>query len=96
MAPAIDLLFPLLESAHFSLLLGPTAGVPIVRQRDDRGVTGTSYGVSYGGTAGAGLRFSQHAGLLLSVTAGGETFRLNGAVASKPSAGMALAGLFTF
>jgi hypothetical protein len=86
--PAIDLLVPALDAGAFALLIGPTAGAPVVRQRGEAGVS-YSYGFAYGGMATAFAR----AGALwlsLSATAGGELFRLDGVRVHRLTAGSLL------
>ena len=63
---------------RFALLLGPTVGMPIVRQHDTRYDGTYSYGLSYGGAASAMLRSYRSTWLVLSAEGGGEVFRVDG------------------
>jgi hypothetical protein len=73
-----DVLFPLLHLSRFSLLLGPSVGMPVVRQRDTAGEVTSSYGFSYGGVATVNAHLYGRTGLSLNVEGGGEVFRFNG------------------
>ncbi len=47
----LDLLLPLLLTPRWSIQIGPSLGVPMVRQRDMHGLVTSSYGFDYGGAA---------------------------------------------
>jgi hypothetical protein len=93
---SLDALWPLLWTDRFALLLGPTVGMPIVRQHDSRYDGTYSFGLSYGGAASAMLRSYRSTWLVLSAEAGGEAFRLDGQLVQRASAGISLGGLIAF
>lgn len=91
-----DLLLPVLAGRYFSLQLGPTLGVPMVRQKDMRGVVGNSFGFGYGGIVTAGTRVFRSTWLVLNLEAGGELFRLNGQAVHRGRGGALLGGVVAF
>jgi hypothetical protein len=87
-----DVLLPILRFDRFSLQLGPSVGLPMVRQRDDQGgELSSSYGFSYAGVATLNALVFGRTALSLTVEGGGEIFRLNGARVHR-AAGSALLG----
>jgi hypothetical protein len=89
---SVDFLFPALRASRFSLQLGPSVGLPMVRQRyDESGEVSSSFGFSYGGVATVNALLFGRTALSLNVEAGGELFRLNGARVHR-AAGSALLG----
>jgi hypothetical protein len=91
-----DLLLPVFLGNRVSLQIGPTVGVPVVRQRDMRGVVGNSFGLAYGGVVTVGARVFGHTSLALNLDAGGELFRLDGQVVHRFRGGVLLGGLVSF
>ena len=76
---SVDLLLPLVLSERWTVQLGPSLGVPMVRQRDLGGdVSTTSYGFAYGGAAVVSARLYGRTYLSLNLDGGGEVFRLDG------------------
>jgi hypothetical protein len=95
-APAFDLLYPLVGADRFTLLAGPTVGVPVLRQKDLRGETTRSWGLSWGGVATAGVRAVGGLWLTGTGTAGGELFRLNGAQEHRTAVSVAFGAAYAF
>jgi len=93
---SIDALWPLYRADRFALLLGPTVGLPVVRQHDVLRDSSYSVGFSYGGAASAMLRSYRSTWLVLSAQGGGELFRLNNERVQRATAGVSLGGLFAF
>ena len=93
---SLDALWPLLWTDRFALLLGPTVGMPIVRQHDTRYDSTYSFGLTYGGTASAMLRTYRSTWLVLSAQGGGEVFRLNDQRVHRLVGGVSLGGLLAF
>jgi len=91
-----DLLLPLWLGHRFSIQLGPTLGMPMVRQRDMRGVVSSSFGFAYGGVLTLGARLYGRTSLALNIDAGGELFRLNGQTAHRASGSALLGGTVSF
>jgi hypothetical protein len=95
-AVAIDALWPLYRADRFALLLGPTIGLPVVRQHDAQRDSSYSFGLTYGGAASAMLRSYRSTWLVLSAQGGGEVFRLNNHLTQQATVGMSLGGMLTF
>jgi hypothetical protein len=93
---SLDALWPLYRADRFALLLGPTVGVPIVRQHDVWHEGTYSVGLSYGGTASAMLRSYRSTWLVLSAQGGGEFFRLDNQRVQRATLGVSLGGLLAF
>ncbi len=93
---SLDALWPLFWSDRFALLLGPTVGVPIVRQHDVWHGSTYSVGLSYGGTASAMVRSYRSTWLVLSAQGGGEVFRLDNQRVQRATLGVSLGGLLAF
>jgi hypothetical protein len=72
-----DVLFPLLRRSRVSVQLGPSLGVPVVRQRDAIGEVTSSYGFSYGGVLTVNAHLFGRTALSLNLEGGGEIFRFN-------------------
>jgi hypothetical protein len=100
--PALDVLLPLYETARIAFLVGPTLGMPMARQRGDleRSRSGdettSSVGFNYGAVATAGVRVGDSIWLTLSMSGGGEVFRLNDLRAHRPFGTAALGGTLGF
>jgi hypothetical protein len=93
---SLDALWPLFWTDRFALLLGPTVGMPIVRQHDTRYDGTYSVGLAYGGVASAMLRTYRSTWLVLSAQGGGEFFRLNDQRVQRLVGGVSLGGLLAF
>jgi len=72
------------------IALGLQAALPLARQSDGAGAEGWSIGAGYGGTLILEAPVAASVRLLLDLSGGGETFRLNGAVATRATFGLAL------
>jgi hypothetical protein len=95
-ALGLDLLLPVLVAERFSIHLGPTVGMPMVRQRDMRGEVGNSFGFSYGAAATVVARAYGRTFVSLNVDGGGELFRLDGQVVHRPAASALLGATLAF
>jgi hypothetical protein len=93
---SFDALWPLYRTDRFALLLGPTVGVPIVRQHDVWHDSTYSFGLTYGAIASGMLRTYRSTWLVLSAQGGGEVFRLNDQRVQRATVGMSLGGLLAF
>jgi hypothetical protein len=93
---SLDALWPLYRADRFALLLGPTVGVPMVRQHDVWHDSTYSFGLTYGGTASAMVRSYRSTWLVLSAQGGGEVFRLNDQRVQRATVGVSLGGLLGF
>jgi hypothetical protein len=96
MGLSLDALWPIYRADRFTFLLGPTVGVPVVRQHDDDRASFYSYGLSYGGIASAMVRTYRNSWLVLSAQGGGEVFRLNDQRVQRAVVGLSLGGLIAF
>ncbi|MEA2698303.1 MAG: hypothetical protein QOI66_2574 [Myxococcales bacterium] len=92
--PALQLLLPVLTGDRIALLLGPSLGMPILRQTGD-GAT-SSFGFGYGGLALAMARLTDRAWLTAALEGGGELFRVDGRRTNKAVAGLSLGGAVGF
>jgi hypothetical protein len=93
---SIDFLLPMYLNPRFSVQVGPSVGVPIVRQRDLRGEVSSSYGLSYGATLAANYQLFRSTALSLNLDAGGEVFRLDGRRVHRAAGGAVLGAVFGF
>jgi len=93
---SVDFLLPAWLANHFSLQLGPSLGMPMVRQRDMRGLVSTSYGLAYGAAALVSTRVYGRTYLSLGLDAGGEVFRLNGERVHRATGSALLGGVVAF
>jgi hypothetical protein len=93
---SLDALWPLYQADRFALLLGPTVGVPVVRQHDVWHDGTYSVGLDYGGCCSAMLRSYRSTWLVLSAQGGGEVFRLNSQLVQRATVGVSLGGLVAF
>lgn len=92
----LDLLVPVLDRRYVLVALGPTVGVPMVRQKDMRDVVGSSFGFQYGAVVTVGAYVSGRTSLVLSLEGGGEIFRLNGEAVHRPRGSALLGGVVAF
>jgi len=88
--PALDLRYPVWQRRATVLTVGLRAGVPIARQHDASDRTGWSWGAAYAGTVSLEAPIAGSLRLLLDVSGGGETFRLNGELDTRAALGLAL------
>jgi hypothetical protein len=93
---SLDLLLPALMASRLTIELGPTLGMPMVRQRDMRGVVSTSFGFSYGGVAVVSARVYRRSYLSLSLDGGGEVYRLDGQRVHRATGSALLGALVVF
>lgn len=91
-----DLLVSLVRRPHWRIELGPSAGLPFVRQRDLRGETSNSFGFAYSGVAVLSLRLQARTYISLSLEGGGEMFKLDGQRVNRATGNALLGGLFAF
>jgi hypothetical protein len=91
-----DLLFSLLTGPYFSIQLGPTVGLPVVRQRNMVGEVANSFGFAYGGVMSLGTRLYERTFLSLTVDVGGEVFRLDGQAVHRAAGSALLGGIVAF
>jgi len=93
---AIPVPVPLYQADRLALLLGPTVGVPLVRQHDVWHDSTYSVGLDYGAAASAMFRSYRSTWLVLSAQGGGEVFRLNSQLVQRLTGGVSLGGLVAF
>ena len=93
---SLDALWPLYRGDGIALLLGPTVGVPVVRQHDVEHESTYSIGLAYGGITSAMVRAYRSTWLVLSGQGGGEVFRLNNQLAQRAVLGLSLGGIVAF
>lgn len=100
--PSLDGLFSLVSGGPISFELGPTVGVPWLRQRAEAttaqttGSTFDSWGVQYGGVATFTWSMTRSTAVVANFGAGGESFRLDGKLTQRPYAGLTLGAGFAF
>ena len=92
----LDVLLPVWFGHRFSIQLGPSLGVPMVRQRDMRDVVSNSFGFAYGGVVTVGARLYGRTSLALNLDAGGELFRLDGQTVHRATGSALLGGTIAF
>jgi len=92
----VDLLLPLSLSSRWAVQIGPSLGVPMVRQRDLIGFVSTSYGFAYGGAAVVSARIYGRTYLSLNLDGGGEIFRLDGQRVHRATGSALLGGMVAF
>ncbi len=93
---SLDALWPVYQADRLALMLGPTVGVPVVRQHDVWHDGSYSVGFTYGGAASAMFRSYRSTWLVLSAQAGGELFRLNDKRVQQATMGVSLGGVVAF
>jgi hypothetical protein len=92
----LDVLLPLLLTPNWAIQIGPSLGVPMVRQRDMRGLVSSSFGVAYGGAAVISVRIYDRTYLSLNLDGGGEVFRLDGTRVHRATGSALLGGVVAF
>jgi hypothetical protein len=95
-AAAADVLLPIVLQPGWAIQIGPSLGVPMVRQRDMTGLVSSSFGFSYGGAMVTSARLYGHTYLSLDLQGGGEVFRLNGERVHRASGSALLGGVVAF
>jgi hypothetical protein len=93
---SLDALWSLYRADRLALMLGPTVGVPVVRQHDVWHDGSYSVGFTYGGAASAMFRSYRSTWIVLSAQAGGELFRLNNKRVQQATMGVSLGGAVAF
>jgi hypothetical protein len=91
-----DLLLPLFLGQRFAVQLGPTLGVPMVRQRNGLGEVSNSFGFAYGGVLTVSARLYDRTSLSLNLDGGGEIFRLDGQAVHRATGSALLGGMVAF
>jgi Caspase domain len=91
-----DLLLPLLLDWRWSIQLGPTVGVPMLRQRDMFGRVSNSYGFAYGGAVVVSMHVYARTYLSLNLDGGGEFFRLDGERVHRATGSALMGGAVAF
>ena len=91
-----DLLLPLFLGQRFAVQLGPTLGVPMVRQRNPLGEVSNSFGFAYGGVLTVSARLYDRTSLSLNLDGGGEIFRLDGQAVHRATGSALLGGMVAF
>jgi hypothetical protein len=93
----VDLLLPLVLSERWTVQVGPSLGVPMVRQRDRNGDgVSNSYGFAYGGAAVVSARLYGRTYLSLNLDGGGEVFRLDGQRVHRAIGSALMGGVVAF
>jgi hypothetical protein len=94
LTPAIQILLPVVSGDRLALLLGPSLGMPILRQTGDG--TTSSVGLGYGAIGLAMARLTDHTWLTAAVEGSGELFRVDGRRTNKGVAGLSVGGAIGF
>jgi hypothetical protein len=92
----LDLLLSLARRPSWRIELGPSVGMPFVRQDDLNGRVTTSFGLSYSAVALLSVRLQQRTYLSLSIEGGGEVFKLNEQRVNRATGSALLGGLVAF
>ena len=92
----LDLLLPLLLTNNWAIQIGPSLGVPMMRQRDMRGNISNSYGFAYGGAVVFSAHIYGRTYLSLNLDGGGEVFRLDGNHVHRMAGSALLGGVVAF
>jgi hypothetical protein len=92
----VDFLLPVLLANRWSIQIGPSLGLPMVRQRDMLGMVSTSYGFAYGGAAVLSAHIYGRTYLSLNLDGVGEVFRLAGQRVHRASGSALLGGVVAF
>ncbi|HET6147841.1 MAG TPA: caspase family protein [Polyangia bacterium] len=90
--PSLDLRATLWQGRSSLAVVGLRAAAPMAWQRDDgdAGHWGFGAGAGYGVLAGIETRLLDTWRLAIDLTGGGETFKLNGVIVTRPTFGLAL------
>ncbi len=93
----LDFLFSLVRKPAIRIELGPSVGMPFVRQRsgvDDR--VSHSFGFAYSGVAVLSVRLQDRTYLSLNLEGGGEMFKLDGQRTNRAFGSAMLGGVVAF
>jgi len=93
----LDLLVSLVRRPDWRIELGPSAGMPFVRQRstvDDR--VSHSFGLAYGAVAVFSVKLQDRTYVSLNLEGGGEMFKLDGKRTNRAIGNALLGGLVAF
>ena len=93
---SVDFLAPLLNTPYLAIQLGPSVGVPMLRQQDMNGLISNSFGFAYGGAAVFSTRLYARTYLTLNLDGGGEVFRLDGERVHRAAGSALLGGVVAF
>ena len=99
----VDGLLMLRSAERLAFSVGPSLGLPVVRQtgplvrlQESSADSSYSLGLNYGATASAMLRTYRSTWLVLTVQGGGEYFRLNNQRTQRGVLGLSLGGMIAF
>jgi hypothetical protein len=97
-AANLDLLVPLLGNSWWRLDLGPSVGMPFVRQteKDGAGRVSDSFGFSYSAVAVLSVKLQAHSYLSLNLEGGAEMFKLDGMRTNRALGSALLGGVIAF
>jgi hypothetical protein len=95
-AAAADVLLPIVVQPGWAIQIGPSVGVPMVRQREVTGSVSSSFGFAYGAAMVTSAHLYGHTYLSLDLQAGGEVFRLDGERVHRASGSALLGGVVAF
>jgi hypothetical protein len=93
----LDFLVSLVRRPQWRIELGPSAGMPYVRQRNEQTLQiSQSFGFAYSAVAVLSVRLQEHTFLSLNLEGGGEMFKLDGLRGNKPLGSALLGGVVAF
>lgn len=93
----LDFLVSLVRTRYVRIDLGPSAGMPFMRQRSDiDGRLSNSFGFSYSAVAVFNLKLQDRTSLSLNLEGGGEMFKLDGQRVSRALGSALLGGVVAF
>lgn len=92
----MDFLISLARRPQWRIELGPSAGMPFVRQRDNSEHVSQSFGFSYSAVAVFSLKLQERTYLSLGLEGGGELFKLDGQRVNRAIGSALLGGLVAF
>ena len=95
-APVLDALYTVAAPGPLALSLGPSLGVPFVRQRGDDGSVHHSVAFHAGAALVGMLPVAGGAQITATLDGGIETYRLDGARTNRPVASLSVGGAFAF
>jgi len=88
--PTVDLRLTAWQGRRSVLALGARAGAPMAHQRDDAGVEGAWFGAGYAAVLGVETALAGSLRLAIDASGGGETFKLDGALATRLVLGLSV------
>jgi len=97
-AANLDLLVPIVGSSAWRLDLGPSVGMPFVRQteKDGAGRVSDSFGFAYSAVAMLSVKLQAHTYLSLNLEGGAEMFKLDGQRTNRALGSALLGGVVAF